>query len=421
MRFRFGSLIFLGVMLLIDLYVFQAVRVATVHSAHRTRSIIYILYGLACLAGLLLVAFFPFLHYDRWPKTLRTVVFALIIGFFLSELVVVIFLLADDLRRAVQWGLRGIAGVIRPHPPGQPVEGIGRSQFLTRLGLLLGGTLYATLIYGFSNKYNYRIHRVRLSFPNLPPAFEGLKVLQISDIHSGSFSNREKVSRGVDMALAEQPDIIFFTGDLVNDRADEMKDYREVFSRLKAPLGVYSTLGNHDYGDYSWWESRAAKAQNLERLKQIEEEMGWRLLMNEHVIVEKEGQRIAVLGVENWSAHKRFPKHGDLRKAYTGSENIPFKILLSHDPSHWDAQVRPDYPDIDLMLSGHTHGMQFGIEIPGIKWSPVQYSYRQWAGLYQEGRQCLYVNRGYGFLGYPGRVGILPEITVFELTSSAQS
>ncbi len=415
MRFRFGSLVFLAVMLLIDLYVFQAVRTVLVHSSPKTKTIIYIVYAAVCLAGLLLVGLFPFLHYDRWPKNLRSVVFALIIGLFFAELIVALFLLADDIRRGVQWIAEKIISAVKPQTVPAVVHGITRSQFLTKMGLVLGGTLYATLIYGFSNKYNYRVRKITLSFPNLPPAFKGLKIVQVSDIHSGSFNNREKVSRGVDMVLQEKPDIILFTGDLVNDRSEEMKDYQEIFSRLKAPMGVYSTLGNHDYGDYSWWESKAAKAQNLERLKEIEAEMGWRLLMNEHVILEKEGQQMAVIGVENWSAHKRFPKHGDLKKAYAGTENIPFKVLLSHDPSHWDAQVRPDYPDIDLMLAGHTHGMQFGIEIPGIKWSPIQYSYKEWAGLYQEGRQYLYVNRGYGFLGYPGRVGILPEITVIEL------
>jgi predicted MPP superfamily phosphohydrolase len=189
----------------------------------------------------------------------------------------------------------------------------------------------------------------------------------------------------------------------------------DVFKQLQAPLGVFSTLGNHDYGDYVKWESAAAKAANLARLKSVHAEMGWKLLMNEHRIIEKNGERIALLGVENWSAKGRFPKYGKMDQAYPGTQNLPFKILMSHDPSHWDAQVRTEYPDIDLMLSGHTHGMQFGIELPFFKWSPVQLMYKQWAGLYEEGKQKLYVNRGYGFIGYPGRVGILPEITVIEL------
>jgi predicted MPP superfamily phosphohydrolase len=223
------------------------------------------------------------------------------------------------------------------------------------------------------------------------------------------------VMHGVNMIMNEKPDLILFTGDLVNNTSEEMNDYMDVFSKLNAPMGVYSTLGNHDYGDYTHWNSREEKVANLERLKHIHSELGWRLLMNEHVALEKGEDKIALIGVENWSAKASFKKYGDLKKAYDGSAPYPFKILMSHDPSHWDAEVRRSYGDIDLMLSGHTHGMQFGIEIPGFKWSPVQYIYKQWAGLYQEGAQKLYVNRGYGFIGYPGRVGILPEITVFEL------
>jgi len=295
-------------------------------------------------------------------------------------------------------------------------EGISRSVFFSWVGMIAGGSIFGTLIYGFGNKYRYQVKRQKLQYANLPASFKGLKVVHISDIHSGSFTDKAAVLKGVKKIMNEKPDLILFTGDLVNNTADEMNDYIDVFNQLNAPMGVYSTLGNHDYGDYVAWDSKDEKIANLERLKNVHATLGWRLLMNEHVILEKEGQQIAVIGVENWSAHKRFPKHGDLKKAYAGTENIPFKVLLSHDPSHWDAQVRPDYPDIDLMLAGHTHGMQFGIEIPGIKWSPIQYSYKQWAGLYNEGRQYLYVNRGYGFLGYPGRVGILPEITVFELS-----
>ena len=195
-----------------------------------------------------------------------------------------------------------------------------------------------------------------------------------------------------------------------------MADYMDLFRQLKAPMGVYSTLGNHDYGDYVEWPSAAAKTQNLDRLKEIHKELGWNLLLNEHVLLEKNGQQIALIGVENWSNKARFPKYGKLDVAYKGTEAVPFKILMSHDPSHWDAEVRPKYGDIDLMLAGHTHGMQFGVELPWFKWSPVQYVYKQWAGLYEEEKQKLYVNRGFGFIGYPGRVGILPEITLIELT-----
>jgi predicted MPP superfamily phosphohydrolase len=283
------------------------------------------------------------------------------------------------------------------------------------LGFGIGGTIFGSMLLGFGNKYRYKTNHVRLKYENLPEAFRGMKVLHISDIHSGSFTDKQAVARGVDHILAEKADIILFTGDLVNDQAKEMKEYQDLFARLKAPMGVYSTLGNHDYGDYHDWGSPAEKQQNLERLKQVHAEMGWRLLMNEHVALEKNGQKIALLGIENWSAKGNFPKYGKMADAHAGTGDYAFKILMSHDPSHWDAEVVPSYGDVDLMLSGHTHGMQFGVELPGFKWSPVQYMYKQWAGLYEQGAQKLYVNRGFGFIGYPGRVGILPEITVIEL------
>ncbi|HOA39768.1 MAG TPA: metallophosphoesterase, partial [Flavihumibacter sp.] len=233
--------------------------------------------------------------------------------------------------------------------------------------------------------------------------------------HSGSFTDTAAVQKGVQKILDLKPDLILFTGDLVNDRAVEMDNYKSIFSQLKAPMGVFSTLGNHDYGDYIDWDSAAAKKANLEALKKVHGDIGWRLLMNEHVVLERGGEQIALLGIENWGAKGNFPKYGKMSEAYPGTEKYPFKMLMSHDPSHWDAEVREKYPDVDLMLSGHTHGMQFGVELPWFKWSPVQYMYRQWAGLYEEGKQKLYVNRGFGFIGYPGRVGILPEITLLEL------
>jgi hypothetical protein len=218
------------------------------------------------------------------------------------------------------------------------------------------------------------------------------------------------------MVMNEKPDVIFFTGDLVNNMAAEMHPYIDIFKEVQAPMGVYSTLGNHDYGDYvSWPIEGVDKLQNIENLKKIHGKLGWRLLMNEHIVLEKGAEELAVLGVENWSAKGNFPRYGRLEEAYRGTEQYPFKILLSHDPSHWEGEVLKSYKDIDLVLSGHTHGMQFGVEIPGFKWSPVQYMYRQWAGLYENDRQKLYVNRGFGFIGYPGRVGILPEITMIEL------
>jgi predicted MPP superfamily phosphohydrolase len=272
------------------------------------------------------------------------------------------------------------------------------------------------LLYGYSNKYKYETRRFKLAFDNLPASFKGLKIVHISDIHSGSLMDKAAVEAGVQRILNEKADLILFTGDLVNDKATEMDLLKDVFAKLKAPMGVFSTLGNHDYGDYVEWPVEGvSKTQNLINLKQVHADIGWRLLMNEHVVLEKNNEKIALLGIENWSAKGRFPKYGKMNEAYQGTENYPFKILMSHDPSHWDAEIKTAYKDVDLMLAGHTHGMQFGVEIPGFKWSPVQYMYKEWAGLYEEQNQKLYVNRGFGFIGYPGRVGVLPEITVIEL------
>jgi uncharacterized protein len=402
-------------MVLLDFYVFQALKVVTYSASPKTRMIIFVSYWVLSVLALILLMILPLINFDYLPKGFRSIVFAIIIAFFFSKLIIGVFLLIDDIRRLFQW----VAGKLffRDTEGEQLQEGerISRSVFLSWLGLIAGGGLFASLIYGFSNKYDYRIKRVKLKFPNLPAVFRGMKVVQLSDIHSGSFADKQAVLKGVEKVLSLNPDLILFTGDLVNDRAVEMEDYKDVFSRLKAPMGVYSVLGNHDYGDYAQWDSPAEKKQNLERLKQIQAQMGWRLLLNEHVILDKDGEKIALLGIENWSSKARFPKYGRLADAYTGTESIPFKILMSHDPSHWDAEVRTKYSDIDLMLAGHTHGMQFGVELPWMKWSPVQYVYERWAGLYEVGRQKLYVNRGFGFIGYPGRVGILPEITLIEL------
>jgi predicted MPP superfamily phosphohydrolase len=399
--------------LLLDLYIFQVLRTISQGVSARGRSILFGSYWALSILTIAVFAILPFLE-SPGNRRLRTYIFATVLGLFFAKLLACVFFLLDDIRRLIQWAS---GKLFFPNTEGDTIagDGITRSIFLSWLGLGFGGALFSTLVYGYSNKYNYKVRKVPLAFDNLPKAFKGLKIVQLSDIHSGSLSNAKAVAHGIDRVMAENPDLILFTGDLVNDISTEVDPFIEIFSRLKAPMGVFSTLGNHDYGDYIWWETPEKKKANLERLQQIQADMGWRLLMNEHVILEKGGQQIALIGIENWSAKARFPKHGRLDEAYAGTEKYPFKILMSHDPSHWDAQVRPQYPDIDLALAGHTHGMQFGVEIPGIKWSPVQYVYRQWAGLYEAGRQKLYVNRGFGFIGYPGRVGILPEITVIEL------
>ena len=406
--------IFLGIMVLLDIYVFQSVRVITQPMLPRNRSYIHTAYWVLSAAVLALLLLLPFLHFERQSRFTRTTMFAILAGLFFAKLFAAFFFVLDDLRRGFQWIYVKFFGSGEAATALQNGEGISRSVFLSWAGMIAGAGLFGTLVYGFGNKYRYQVKRRRLQYANLPPGFKGMKIVHISDIHAGSFNHKEGVMRGIRKILEQKPDMILFTGDLVNNVADEMEDYISVFNQLKAPMGVYSILGNHDYGDYVQWESKEAKAANLDKLKDIHKQLGWRLLVNEHVVLEREGDQIALMGVENWSAKARFPKYGDLKKAHAGTELYAFKILMSHDPSHWKTEVCDAYPDIDLMLAGHTHGMQFGLEIPGIKWSPVQYVYKEWAGLYTNNKQNLYVNRGYGFLGYPGRVGILPEITVLE-------
>lgn len=415
MRNRSSWWIIIVIMLLLDLYVFQVLKTLASGASEKTRMVVYTIYWALSVSAIAFLLILPYLNTEAWPKNVRNYVFATIAGLFIAKLLATIFFLIDDIRRGITWVLSKMFPENINDTNNNSSWNISRSAFLSWLGVGVGGTFLATFIYGFSNKYNYHIFREKLSYNNLPAGFKGFKIVQISDVHSGSFANKEAVNKGIDMILKENADVILFTGDLVNDLSTEMHNYTDIFSRLKAPLGVYSTLGNHDYGDYVEWPSLEAKRQNLEKLKQTHHQMGWRLLMNEHVALEKNGDKIALLGIENWSALKRFPKHGRMDLAHAGTEKYSFKILMSHDPTHWDAEVRPKYGDIDLALAGHTHGMQFGLETPFFKWSPVQWVYRQWAGLYEEGKQKLYVNRGYGFLGYPGRVGIMPEITVIEL------
>ena len=405
-----------GIMIVIDVYVFQIVKVVSQSAGPKTRSIIFLSYWVISILAIVLLFVIPYLHLENYSKSVRSTVFAVIVGLFLAKLVASVFFFIDDIRRGMQW-LVGKA-FFRNTEVEQIHEGnrIARSVFVSWLGIGVGGSLFASLLYGFRNKYNYKVKTIPLTFSNLPAGFKGIRIVQLSDIHSGSLSDIDAVNRGIDKVLSLKPDLILFTGDLVNNEATEMKDFMNVFNRLQAPMGVYSVLGNHDYGDYSAWPSRQAKEDNLNHLKAIHGQLGWKLLVNENVMLERNGDQIALLGVENWSSKARFPKYGDMRKTYTGTETAPFKILMSHDPSHWDAEVKPTYPDVDLMLSGHTHGMQFGVEIPGFRWSPVQYVYPQWAGLYEDKMQKLYVNRGFGFIGYPGRVGILPEITLLELS-----
>ena len=418
MRTPIGAFIIVVIMLLLDWYVLTALKTVSNGASPKARGILFAIYGTLSLLAIVGFLVFIFTGPEFLPKRIRIYLFATAMGLLLAQFAASIFFLVDDLRRLLQWG----AGkLFFNNTEGSQMndDGISRSVFLSWLGIAAGGTLFGSLIYGFSNKYNYQVKRVKLSFPNLPEGFNGLRIVHFSDVHSGSLTNHHAVAKGVEKIIKENADLIVFSGDLVNDRATEMQEFMDLFSTIKAPMGVYSTFGNHDYGDYVTWPiNGVSKEQNLKDLAKVHAELGWNLLMNEHVVLKRGVDEIALLGIENWSAKARFPKYGKMDKAYAGSESYPFKILISHDPSQWDAQVRPQYPDVDLTLSGHTHGMQFGVEIPGFKWSPVQYVYKEWDGLYEEGNQKLYVNPGYGFIGYPGRVGILPEITVIELVKA---
>ncbi|MFO8148182.1 MAG: metallophosphoesterase, partial [Bacteroidota bacterium] len=291
-----------------------------------------------------------------------------------------------------------------------------RRKFLSQLALGVATIPFASLLYGmYQGKYNYKVLKYTLFFEDLPSSFDGYKITQISDIHSGSFDNQKKIAYAIDLINEQESDTVLFTGDLVNNLAVEMDPWISIFSNIKAKDGVFSVLGNHDYGDYVAWENDDAKHTNLENLKNVHSKMGWDLLLNEHRFIEKNGERLAFVGVENWGSGG-FKKNGDLDKAGNGLKPEDFKVLLSHDPSYWQEKIKNDPNNYQLTLSGHTHGMQFGIEIPGwFKWSPVQYRYENWAGIYEEFGRYINVNRGFGYLAYPGRVGIWPEISVIEL------
>lgn len=402
------------IFLLIDWYVFSGIRSIFINQNRSRKKLIFSLYwGLSiyCIIAFFLFQFFADTSLSRTTSAILSGSFFVV---FFTKLFISLFLLVADTKKLVSW-------VLGYGSTPERIEGkkITRSQFLVKSGMIAGAIPFASMGFGIlSGAYDYRIIHQKISLSSLPKAFHGLKIVQISDIHSGSFYNQKAVLGGIEMALREKPDVIFFTGDLVNNRSSEMEDYVELFEKLQAPMGVFSILGNHDYGNYSHWKSDLAKRQNMEDMYAIHKQMNWRLLRNESAILETGTENLGIIGVENWGKSSWMPKLGDMKKALEGTEDVGCKILLSHDPSHWDHEVNTKYHDIELTLSGHTHGMQFGVEVGGIKWSPVKYLYPRWAGLYQEGNQQLYVNRGFGFLAFPGRIGMPPEITVLELVSS---
>lgn len=411
-------LTFAFIIIVIDVYFYQAISTLLKGASVTKRNVVFYIYSGFTLLSILTVLSPMVIPFQDWPKFVKIYFVAIIAIILFSKIIGSVFLLVDDVVRLFRWiasyfvkpGSSEIEGIA------QNAHRISRLKFLNYIALGMAALPFAGFIYGMvKGAFNYTVHRVRMTLPNLPSAFNGFKIVQISDIHSGSFASTIHVEEAVKIILEQQPDVIFFTGDLVNNEATEMQPFMNVLNQLKAPHGVFSTLGNHDYGDYVRWESPEAKQKNLQDLKNVHAQLGWRLLMNEHVALKKGDAAIALIGVENWGGNLNFPKYGDLKKAHAGTGDYPVKLLLSHDPSHWDKQVRPQFKDIDITFSGHTHGFQLGVEIPGFKWSPSKYFYKEWAGLYSKENQHIYVNRGLGFLGYPGRVGISPEITVMEL------
>ncbi|MEO5569895.1 MAG: metallophosphoesterase [Bacteroidia bacterium] len=415
----FRLIIILAILLLLDLYAFQSVKfLCKGLFPSQIRNAYFIYWGVSVFCfGLIIIG--NIFDWHEWNKAFRTYSFAFVFIVFFSKLFVDIFLLVDDIIRFFRWSITKIS-LATGTPDSTKAEvvknGISRSEFLVKFAIVAGAIPFFSMIYGMINgAYNYRKRKVILTLNNLPESFHGFRIVQISDIHTGSFTRMDPVKEAIKIINDQQADVVFFTGDLVNDKHEETAPFIDILKEIKAKHGVYSIFGNHDYGDYVHWESKEAKEDNLKKLAAVHKQLGWNLLMDEHRHIEQNGERITVIGVQNWSARMGFQKYGSIEKATQNISYSPVNILLSHDPSHWKAQITDQYEKIDLTLSGHTHGMQFGIEIPGFKWSPVQYFYKEWADLYQHKNQFLYVNRGLGFLGYPGRVGILPEITVIEL------
>lgn len=392
------------VWLLLDLYFFQALRSVIGTYPGYTRSGIYWAYWLFDILLILVLFYFSLIDQKLLPPKYIFVFIGLVLLSFLPKLVALPFLILEDISRIGDYLVHYKTEAAYP----------GRRKFIGQLILGISAVPFVSIIYGMARgKYNFKVHRSTLHFRDLPAAFDGFTITQLSDIHCGSFTDRESVERGIALANAQNSDLLVFTGDLVNDRAAELDEWKAALGKLSSPFGVYSVFGNHDYGDYVEWSSDEEKHANLEKLKATQKEMGFRLLLDEHVKLEKDGEFINLAGVQNWG--KRFARYGDLEKAMAQVADNSFSVLLSHDPTHWEGEVLKHPKKIHLTLAGHTHGMQFGIEIPGLRWSPVRYIYKQWAGVYRKASQYINVNRGFGFIGFSGRVGIWPEISVITL------
>lgn len=398
-------IVFLVFVIILEIYAFQAFKTLI-----KSKWFFVFYYVTSAIALFYIV--YQLYHFDRsvgqTPQTMLT--FGLLLLLYVPKLLLTIILFGEDIVRF----FAGLFGVITKSGS----EGFlpERRKFVSQIALGIAAIPFASFLYGITiGKYNYKVIRQTLFFPDLPDAFDGTTITHISDVHSGSFDDAEKIQYAIDLINEQNSDMILFTGDIVNTHATEMDPWIETFKGIHNPkFGKYSVLGNHDYGEYINWPSQQDKIQNFENIKAIHDKIDFKLLLNEHVKIKKDNQELAIVGVENWG--RKFGERGDLNLASKGLSKEDFKIVMSHDPSHWDEKIQHDENHYHLTLSGHTHGLQFGIEIPGwVKWSPVQYVYKQWAGLYENAGRYIYVNRGFGFHAYPGRVGIMPEITVIEL------
>ncbi len=405
--FRFISLLLL--LGAIDYYSWQSVR----STGWANSTVRYIYWGISGIVALALLV----LTVVGWGGNTRLTyqvgmfVFGLVVVLYVPKVLICMVMLLEEISRLAKlFYLKFFSADV----PGSDIQ-ITRSVFLHRLLVLLAAIPFGSILYGiWRGRYDYKVHSIDFAVPHLPDDFEGYTIVQISDVHAGSFDNHAAVAKGIALIQAQKPDLIVFTGDLVNSLAEEIEPFIELFKGLEAKDGKFSVLGNHDYGDYALWANITEKQENLRKLKAHHAAMGFRLLLNEHVRIRRNQSEFALLGVENWGTPP-FPQKGDIEAALSDTAATDFRLLLSHDPSHWDVIVSQHPQRIDLTLSGHTHGMQFGIEIGGWKWSPIKLRYPHWAGLYQHNDRYLYVNRGFGFLGFPGRVGIWPEITKIVL------
>lgn len=406
-------LIIISVLLIIETYVYSGLN----SSLSSTNLLIFktlYWFGIVITISTLFLMFYYFPVLKGKSNWFTNNLVGLMLAFVAAKMVLMIIFFGEDVIR----GIKYLGETIFNQSTSAPVSVDSRRKFVTQIGIGLAALPFVSLIYGvIKGRYDFKIHKVTIKSKDLPKAFDGFKIAQFSDLHSGSFEDDYGITKGIDLLQSQNPDLVLFTGDLVNNHAHEIEPYISIFNNISAPYGKFSVMGNHDYGKYVFWDSEKEEQENVQEIRSHHASMGFDLLENDNRLIKKDNQSIRLLGVENWG-NPPFPQYGDLEKAIENTNQNEFTILMSHDPDHWEEKTLKHQKKINLTLAGHTHGSQFGIEIPGFRWSPVQYKYERWAGLYKKMGQYLYVNRGFGFLGYPGRVGIWPEITIIELKSA---